>query len=78
MYSHPYKYPYEISCYKIVRSFLETPIGRPLIIDHPMEKYNTKGTEVLIKVELYIGTIICVDHTTTPAVPKNMTNYTDS
>ena len=27
---------------------------------------------------MHMSTIICADHTTNPAVPKNMTNYTDS
>ena len=27
---------------------------------------------------MHMSTIICADHTTYPAVPKNMTNYTDS
>ena len=43
-----------------------------------MERHSTRGTEVLIKVGLYTGKIIGVNHTTNPAVPKNMTNYTDS
>ena len=43
-----------------------------------MERHSPRDAEVLIKVGLHIGTIICADHTTTPAVPKNMTNYTDS
>ena len=39
---------------------------------------DVRDTESLIKVELHRSTIICADHTTYPAVPKNMTNYTDS
>ena len=34
-----------------------------------------RDTESLIKVELHMSTIIGADHTTYPAVPKNMTNY---
>ena len=49
-----------------------------MIIDNKVERHSARDAEVLIKVGLHIGTIICADHTTTPAVPKNMTNYTDS
>ena len=49
-----------------------------MIIDKKIERYIATYAEVLIKVGLHISTIICADHTTTPAVPKNMTNYTDS
>ena len=49
-----------------------------MIIDNKVERHSARDAERLIKVGLHIGTIICVDHTTTPAVPKNMTNYTDS
>ena len=63
---------------KIDRPFLENPIRRPMIIDNKVERYSARDAETLIKVGLHIGTITCADHTTTPAVPKNMTNYTDS
>ena len=49
-----------------------------MIIDHKVERHSARDAETLIKVGLHISTIICADHTTTPAVPKNMTNYTDS
>ena len=49
-----------------------------MIIDNMVEIHSTRDAETLIKVGLHISTIICADHTTTPAVPKNMTNYTDS
>ena len=47
--------------------------------DHPrrIPSEDVRDTESLIKVELHRSTIICADHTTYPAVPKNMTNYTD-
>ena len=49
-----------------------------MIIDNKVERYSARDAETLTKVGLHISTIICADHTTTPAVPKNMTNYTDS
>ena len=78
---HPYKCPCEIKLLqdrKIDRPFLENPIRRPMIIDNKVERHSARDAEVLIKVGLHIGTIICADHTTTPAVPRNMTNFTDS
>ena len=49
-----------------------------MIINNKVERHSARDAEILIKVGLHIGTIICADHTTNPAVPKNMTNYTDS
>ena len=49
-----------------------------MIIDNKVERHSARDSETLIKVGLHMGTIICADHTTKPAVPKNMTNYTDS
>ena len=34
--------------------------------------------EILSKVGLYISTIMCADHNSTPSIPRNLTNYTDS
>ena len=48
-----------------------------MIINKKIERHNARYLEILIKVGLHISTIICADHTSTPAVPKNMTNYTD-
>ena len=78
---HPYKCLCEIKLLqdrKIDRQFHENPIRRPMIIDNKVERHSARDSETLIKVGLHMGTIICVDHTTNPAVPKNMTNYTDS
>ena len=78
---HPYRCLCEIKLLqdrKIDRPFLENPIRRPMIFDNKVERHSARDTETLIKVGLHMGTIICADHTTTPAVPKNMTNYTDS
>ena len=47
-------------------------------IDNKIEKHSARDTEALIKVGLYISTIIFADHTSTPAVPKNMTNFNNS
>ena len=63
---------------KLDRPFLEMPIRRPMMIDKKIVRHNARDSEILIKVGLYISTIICADHTSTPAVPRNMTNYTDS
>ena len=54
------------------------PIRRPMIIDKKIKGSNSRDSEILIKVGLHISTIICADHTSTPTVPKNMTDYTDS
>ena len=70
---HPYKYPCEIKLLKdrkFDRPSLENPIRRPMIIDNKVEIHSARDAETLIKVGLHIGTIICADHTTTPAVPK--------
>ena len=53
-------------------------IRRPMIIDKKVVRHNARDSEIPIKVGLNISTIISADHTSTPAVPKNMTNYTDS
>ena len=63
---------------KLDRPFLEMPIRRPMIIDKKIKRHNARYSEILIKVGLHISTIIYADHTSTPAVPKNMTNYTNS
>ena len=47
-------------------------------IDNKVVRHNARDTETLIKVGLHMSTIICADHTTNPAIPKNLTNYTDS
>ena len=47
-------------------------------IDNKVVRHSARDTETLIKVGLHMSTIICADHTTNPAVPKNMTNNTDS
>ena len=49
-----------------------------MIIDNKVERQSARDAETLLMVGLHIGTIICADHTNTPAVPKNMTNYTDN
>ena len=78
---HPYQCPCELKLLKdrkIDRPFLEIPIRRPMIIDKKIVRHSARDSEVLIKVGLHISTIICADHTSTPAIPRNMTNYTDS
>ena len=47
-------------------------------IDNKIERHSARDTETLIKVGLHISTIICADHTSNPAVPRNMTNFTNS
>ena len=54
------------------------PIGRPMKIDKKIVRHNARDSEILIKVGLYISTIMCADHNSTPAKPRNMTNQTDS
>ena len=49
-----------------------------MIIDKEIEKHSARDTETLVKFGLHISTIICADHNSTPAVPKNMTNFTSS
>ena len=78
---HPYQCPSKLELLKkrkLDRPFLEMPIRRLMIIDKKVVRHNARDSEILIKVGLYISTIICADHTSTPAVPRNMTNYTDS
>ena len=47
-------------------------------IDGKFDEYNAKDRETLVKVGLHISFILCADHNSTPAVPRNMTNYTRS
>ena len=54
------------------------PIRRPMMIDKKIIRHDARDSEILIKVGLYISTIICADYNSTPAIPRNMTNYTDS
>ena len=64
---HPYKCPCEIKLVqdrKIYRPYLENPIRIPTIIDNKVERHSARDAEVLVKVGLHIGTIICADHTT--------------
>ena len=78
---HPYKCPCEVKLLqsrKIDRPFLEHSIRKPMIIDNKIVRHDTRDTETLIKVGLHMSTIICADHTNNPAVPKNLSNYTDS
>ena len=63
---------------KLDRPFLTNPIRRPMIIDNKIEKHSARDTETLIKVGLHVSTIICADHASNPAVPWNMTNFTNS
>ena len=78
---HPYQCPCEIKLLQdrsIDRPFLTNPIRRPMKIDNKIERHSVRDTETLIKVGLHISTVICSDHTSTPAVPKKMTNFTNS
>ena len=56
----------------LYRPFLEMPIRRPMIIDKKVVRHSARHSEILIKVGLHISTIICVDDTSTLAVPKNI------
>ena len=47
-------------------------------IDNKIERHSARDTKTLIKIGLHISTIICADHTSTPAVARNMTNLTNS
>ena len=47
-------------------------------IDGKFDKYSVMDREILIKIGLHISTILCADYNSTPAVPRNMTNYTRS
>ena len=49
-----------------------------MIMDKKIVRHSARDSELLIKIRLHISTIICTDHTSTPAVPRNMTNHTDS
>ena len=75
---HPYRCLCEIKLLqdrKIDRPFIENPIRKPMIFDNKVERHSARDSETLIKFGLHMGTIICADHTTNPAVPKNMTNF---
>ena len=63
---------------KLDRPFLTNPIRRPMMIDIKIEENSARDTETLIKVGLHVSTIICADHASNPAVPRNMTNFTTS
>ena len=54
------------------------PIKRPMIIDKKIIRHDTRYSEILIKVGLYTSTMMCADHYSTPAIPRNMTNCTNS
>ena len=60
------------------RPFLLEPIRKPMKIDGRFNEYSARDRETLVKVGLHIGTILCADHGSTPAAPRNMTNYTRS
>ena len=47
-------------------------------IDGKFDEYSARDIETLIKVGLHMSTILCVDHNSMPAVPRNMTHYTRS
>ena len=57
------------------RLFISEPIRRPIKIDGKFNEYSVKDRETLVKVGLHISTILCADQNSTPAVPRNMTNY---
>ena len=63
---------------KLDRPFLEMPIRRPMKIDKKIIRHDARDSEILIKVGLYISTNMSADHNSTPAMPRNMTYYTDS
>ena len=48
------------------------------MIDNKIDKHSARDTETLINIGLHISTIICADHTSNPALPRNMTNFTNS
>ena len=58
--------------------FMLEPIRKPMKIDGKFDKYSAKDRETLIKGGLHISTILCANHNSMPAVPRNMTNYTRS
>ena len=47
-------------------------------IDNKIVQHDAQDTETLIKVGLHISTIMCADHSNNHAVPKNLSNYTES
>ena len=80
-YNHPQQCPCEIKLLKdraIDRPFLTESIRRPMKINNEFKNHSERDTEILIKVGLHISTILCANHNSTPAVPRNMTNYTNS
>ena len=54
------------------RPFILEPIRKPMKIDGRFNEYSARDRETLIKVGLHISTILCADHSSTPAVPKNI------
>ena len=62
----------------IDRPFVLEPIRRPMKIDDKFVEYSARDTKTLVKVGLHMSTILCADHNSTPAIPRNMTNYTES
>ena len=78
---HPYQCPCEIKLLQdrsIDIPFLTNPIGRLMKIDNKIERHSARDTETLIKIGLHMSTIMCANHTSNPAVPRNMTNFTNS
>ena len=58
------------------RPFIAEPIRRLMKMDGKFDEYSTKDRETLIKVGVHISTILRANHNSTPAVPRNMINYT--
>ena len=56
------------------RPFIAEPIRRLMKMDRKLD--STKDRETLIKVGVHISTILNAIHNSTPAVPRNMMNYT--
>ena len=55
------------------RPFIAEPIRRLMKMDRKFD--STKDRETLIKVGVHISTILSANHNSTPAVPRNMINY---
>ena len=53
------------------------PIKRPMIIDRKIIRHDTRDSEILIKVGLYISIVMGADYNSPPAIPRNMTNCTN-
>ena len=47
-------------------------------INDKFVEYSARDAETLVKVGLHMSTILCADHNSTPVIPRNMTNYTES